>query len=265
MPDILDFLDKKYSPSVKKANLATIKGKKAEDDPQLLIDFEAVLREVVPYLSQVEMEHAIRWMLGWIKYTQDKKGIKRKFANRQYNKDRGRLVFIELHGHFGKELTFPHLAVVLANGYNWILVAPISTNAYNKPNEPLYIDLIPGNAYDTVQNTCGVMLNNLRVISKNRILDQFGKIRSSKLDEIDKTIVEHFIPQTHKKIQELVADVDEKNQEIDRLNKDNIAKHTELQRLAEEIRTKDEEIERLKDNIRTLLQKSEENSVKFTG
>jgi mRNA-degrading endonuclease toxin of MazEF toxin-antitoxin module len=186
-----------YVEKIKPENISSLKGKKAYEDPQLIIDLESSLRSLFSQLIHMEQEDAIKWMIGWIRYTKDKKGDIFKYTSHQYN--RGKIVFVDLFGHMGTELTYAHPAVILYNGYNYALVAPISSAVYGD-TDPLHIDL---ETSDGVTEKCGVRLDDLRIISKQRILKEMGKItNNAKLDEIDLKIVEYFTPKIYQSIQE---------------------------------------------------------------
>ncbi|MGR9527457.1 type II toxin-antitoxin system PemK/MazF family toxin (plasmid) [Priestia megaterium] len=123
-----------------------------------------------------------------------KRRVPRRFTK---NVSRGHIVQVELFGHFNKELTFLHPAVVLYdNNKGQLLVAPISTSKY-KDNDPLHVDVEPA---DGLHHGSGVCLESIRGVDKNRVLFQYNKdgknakLRTEVLNKIDLTIMEYFCP-----------------------------------------------------------------------
>lgn len=215
-----------------------LSGKKAIDDPQLIMDLQQALGYIFPHLVISDMEYSIEWLVGWITYVNDKNGRQGKYLSYDFKDDRGRIVIVNLFGHMGNELTWTHPAIILANGFNWVLVAPISSTIYGD-EEPLHVDLDP--TPGGVDEKCGAKLEDMRVISKNQIISKKGKVISGQLDSIDLKIVEYFIPKTHSKINE------------------NLSK---LRELEDEIMKRDEKIRDLEKKLRSLKEINPDNSKK---
>ncbi|MGG3920319.1 type II toxin-antitoxin system PemK/MazF family toxin [Parageobacillus thermoglucosidasius] len=162
-------------------------------------------------------------MLGWNRYVKDKRGTIYKYT-KNHTLDRGRIVYVELFGHMGHELTYPHLAVVLAEEHDWILIAPTSTKAYNDDN-PYHIDLCKNNPEHGVDEDCALMLDHIRAISKQRVINKYRRLTcSQKLDEIDAAILKLYIPKLHEQMIKYETDIgrlkgiiEEKEKEISRL------------------------------------------------
>jgi mRNA-degrading endonuclease toxin of MazEF toxin-antitoxin module len=178
-----------------------------KEDPECILEIKNVLDKMFKISLDYKQDYGLKWLKGLQRYTLDKEG--RLSSN--VHLDRGHIVEVEFFGHFNAELTFPHPAVVLYDSKsNWLLVAPISTSAHGNA-DPLCIDI---GVADGLRHDCGVRVNAIRVIDKNRVLYQHKhqdgsncKIRSSKLDEIDVAILENYLPVTYAKHEKLKADL----------------------------------------------------------
>ncbi|PGT81585.1 hypothetical protein COD11_17105 [Bacillus sp. AFS040349] len=162
--------------------------------------------------------YGIRWLVGLERYVKDQsRNLPHLFRR---NLSRGHIVEVELFGHFNKELTFLHPAVVLYdNNKGQLLVAPISTGKYGD-TDPLHIDV---DSADGLNHGSGICLEAIRGVDKNRVLFQHekngkkAKVRPEVLDKIDLTIMEHFMPNMFHKYTEIeskLAEEQKKNVEL---------------------------------------------------
>ncbi len=105
--------------------------------------------------------------------------------------ERGEIVFIELGAmNFGYEASYEHPAIVIANSYNTVLVAPCSSKTYGKGRRDV-IDIPKSDATGLTSDT-GIGVGGIRWISKNRIMNRLGKVTNPIiLDKID----EHLLKQ----------------------------------------------------------------------
>lgn len=191
-----------------KAKLAALDGKtsmpKLKDDPEALMDMKELLDSLFKCMASYYADYGIKWMIGLKRYLEDKKGsISRPFTG---NPARGHIVEVDLFGHFNRELTFIHPAVVLyENNEGWMLIAPISTSKHGSPNS-LHIDV---DENDGLKHPCGVCVTDIRVIDKSRVLFQHesegkkSKLRPEKLDEIDNAILQNYLPIYHQRFLDL--------------------------------------------------------------
>lgn len=177
------------------------------DDPECVISCHNLLDELFKVMLSYKQDYGIKWLMGLERYVKDKKETIRTF-NRHL--DRGHLVQVELFGHFNKELSFMHPAVVLFDSNDgWLLVAPISTPK-NGSNNDFYIDV---DEQDGLDHPSAVCLDDIRAVDKNRVLYQLTKngtnckLRSAKLNEIDEVILKYFLPFTYRKYLELERDL----------------------------------------------------------
>lgn len=177
------------------------------DDPECVVSCHNLLDQLFKVMLTYKQDYGIKWLMGLERYVKDKKETVPAFNN---HLERGHLVQIELFGHFNRELSFLHPAVVLFDsGDGWLLVAPISTPK-NGSNNNLYIDV---DAQDGMDHPSAVCLDDIRAVDRNRVLYQLKKngrncrLRHIKLTEIDDAILKYFLPITHKKYLELERDL----------------------------------------------------------
>ncbi|MFC5775851.1 type II toxin-antitoxin system PemK/MazF family toxin [Ectobacillus antri] len=174
---------------------------KFRDDAECVAECKHLLDELFNTMLNENQDYGIRWMFGLDRYIKDKKkAIKRPF---RANLDRGHIVEVELFGHFNKELTFLHPAVVLYDNHRGqLLVAPISSSKYGS-SDSLHIDV---DEADGLKHPSGVCLDSIRIIDKRRVAYQHKaegnncKLRSEKLNEIDEVILKNFLPITYQRM-----------------------------------------------------------------
>ncbi|MDE0583237.1 type II toxin-antitoxin system PemK/MazF family toxin [Planococcus sp. A6] len=207
-------LKKKY-----KNLLISLRGKPAYSHPkvyeniELIKDTNKLLSELFDVVMKKDQYYGINWLVGLERYVEDHSGSIRTFNK---HLSRGHIVQVELFGHFNKELTFVHPALVLYdNNSNHLLVAPISTSKY-QDSDPLHIDV---DTNDGIHHESGICLDAIRIVDKNRVLYQIedsnrnkAKARPEVLDKVDLAIMEHFLPQTFKNINEVKENLEQEIQ-----------------------------------------------------
>ena len=82
--------------------------------------------------------------------------------------------------NFGFELSFPHPCVVLAQRKAFMLVAPCSTKKYGHN----FDDILDGTTADGFQQNTGIIVDNVRWISKGRVIARMGKVRDDFLRKL---------------------------------------------------------------------------------
>lgn len=202
---------------------------KMHEEMQLIKDSNGILSELFNVIISKNQYYGIRWLIGLERYVQDqKKKVPRRFTK---NVSRGHIVQVELFGHFNKELTFLHPAVVLYdNNKGQLLVAPISTSKY-KDNDPLHVDVEPA---DGLHHGSGVCLESIRGVDKNRVLFQYNKdgknakLRTEVLNKIDLTIMEYFLPHTFNIFRELEESYNKKQEQLNEELKKYVSLEEEL-------------------------------------
>ncbi|MCU5668892.1 type II toxin-antitoxin system PemK/MazF family toxin [Bacillus cereus] len=219
-----------------------VDGKLANEDPKLILDTLDTLSSYDRYFRKIPMYDAVNILLGLDYYIQDK--IHRSFGrygNRDFSRDLGRIVTVEFYGHFGTELTYEHPAIILASSYQWVIIAPISSPCYNDGKDTHVSLTMP-----LMSNNCGIMLENIRCVSKRRISNVHGKLTDPvKLAEIDEKIAKMLIPIAHKRYEKIQEDLEQVTEQLKQTQED-------LERACKDIEEKDEEIARLREELTTL-------------
>ncbi|MFE0507131.1 type II toxin-antitoxin system PemK/MazF family toxin [Peribacillus butanolivorans] len=249
----------KYKRWIKKDSVTGIKpsdGKKASDSPELILDIVDDLNWLDRTVRKMDMEDAIKWALGLDLYVRDKSNqsnppLYSKFATRSFVGERGRIVSIELFGHFDTEFTFEHPAIVLGGGTDWIIVAPISSPCYGDGIDT-HVDLTTAINHGEMRNTCAIKLESIRAISKRRIIEWYGKISDkTKLDEIDEKIAKMTIPKFH---EALVDTKDKLSQSVEDLDITKI----DLQTAYDEVSSLHKELKEITAKLTEALEQNDE-------
>ncbi|WP_240517619.1 type II toxin-antitoxin system PemK/MazF family toxin [Bacillus pseudomycoides] len=213
---------------------------KLNQDPQCIIDCKNLLDELFWTILNQNQDYGIKWMFGLQRYTNDKKrAIRKPFKD---HLRRGHIIEVELFGHFNKELSFTHPAVVLHdNNSDWLLIAPISTPKYGSPDS-LHIDVTPE---DGLRHNSGICLDDIRVIDKHRVLYQHvkegikQKLPSQKLNEIDSAILKHYLPFTYRYYNKIETELEKERAEHNALKKEYTEIQQELTLLKQTIQTQE--------------------------
>jgi len=193
---------------------------KTFNDPDLVIDIQNTQNELFKTLLHKDQQYSIRWLFGFDRYIQSlNKSIARPFRR---NLKRGHIVEIELFGHFNRELTFLHPAVVLYDNHKGqILVAPVSTSLHGNANK-LHINV---GKTEGLKHDCAIALDELLMIHKDRVHYQYktknkpDKVPDYILNTIDDLILEYFLPQKHIEIEKLVNDLADEKVKVSQLEK----------------------------------------------
>lgn len=101
------------------------------------------------------------------------------------------IVFVRLGStNIGYEPSYKHPAVILQQGYNWVLIAPCSTGRFGKGIREV-VDAYA--ATDGVKFNTGIQVDKIRVIDKWRIESKLGRLGKTKFEELSNKVLElHF-------------------------------------------------------------------------
>ncbi|MDP7981405.1 type II toxin-antitoxin system PemK/MazF family toxin [Bacillus sp. WLY-B-L8] len=236
-------------------------GKMTLSEPKVVLDTLDILKDFDGYVRQVKLYDAINILLGLDLYVNDKIAslgrTKPGKAQNNFGREKGKIVTVELFGHFDTELTYEHPAIILAGGWGWAIVAPISSPRYGDSVDT-HIDLEP----PLMSNKCAIMLENLRFVSEKRIINKYKKLTKytqtsddpdygkKKLAEIDEKLAQLLLPYTYKGYQKKEADLIKTQQDLEESLKENDKKD-------QKIKEKEERIQELEDIIRKLESEKE--------
>lgn len=175
-------------------------GKRASSEPSLIIELLDRYKKLDSSYRNWALEDAIRWMMGFANYVNEKNAnFKCKYEKHKFNK--GDIILVDLFGHFGSELTYDHPAIVISDEFNGCIIAPISSTAF-KDRVHTHVDL-PKQVSDQgdLKNNCAIKLEQIRYVSKKRILQKFNRVsNNAKLKEIDDILMQHLAGFTYNKL-----------------------------------------------------------------
>lgn len=215
-----------------------VDGKRVNRDPQLIIDYIEGMRNLDDGMRTWKLEDGVNWIIGFDSYVKDKTGnLNPRFQNNHiFNK--GDIVLVDFFGHFGTELTYEHPAIVLKDTYDGIVIAPISSTCYND-SDSSHVDLSRQvNDLGNMPNNCGIKLEQIRFISKKRVLQKFNRVsNTNKLNEIEEVLMKTLTPYSY---QQLIT-----RQRL---------MQTQLDMQNQELTKKDDEIKKLEQKIQLLQQ-----------
>lgn len=200
-------------------------GKLVTDDPQLVVEMLDNSRFLDEKIRNWNLEDGINWILGFNSYVEDKKGTLIQTFKDSHIFKRGQIVLVDFFGHFGTELTYEHPAIVLADTYDGVIIAPISSGCYNDGVDT-HVSLrrnVP--KLGSVVNNCGIKLEQCRFISKKRIIKSFKRVTdTSKLNEIDNVLMKVLTPVSYKALTDhqdyLLKELTSKNDLLDEKEKE---------------------------------------------
>jgi len=100
------------------------------------------------------------------------------------------IVYIDLGGNnFGVEASYEHPAVVVHNGYYFLLVIPGSTGRFGKSD---YI--LNANEKENFEHSTGLQIDQIRVIDKSRVIRRTNKKVSVELmGDINRKILDKYL------------------------------------------------------------------------
>lgn len=155
------------------------------DNQKLSTYFDQSLEELKIYCknaSSFELSQMINHIDHWVKDDR---------INPYYeNYEVGSILYCDFGAmNFGFELSFPHPCVVLAQRKAFMLVAPCSTKKYGHN----FDDILDGTIEDGFQQNTGIIVDNVRWISKGRVIARMGKVHDDFLRKLIRATVS-FLP-----------------------------------------------------------------------
>lgn len=159
---------------------------------------------------------------------------------------RGRIVYVDLGAfNIGSETSYRHPCLILYEGRNWALIAPMTSKKYGDPI-PLHYDLPDSYPFDSPTT---LQLDAIKVIDKRRILGYFytrslhDQVRDpadaediepiamerKDLDAVDELIARHFAPGMYRQLLRLRYQLEQSELEKERLRAEVASLRQELQ------------------------------------
>lgn len=204
---------------------------KMQAEQRLSVETKRLTNELHRIIMRKDQYYGLNWLIGFEHYI----SLKKKSFNTNRHYSRGHVVSVELFGHFNRELTFIHPAIVLydRNSSN-ILIAPISSSKFND-KDSLHIDIT---AAEGMKNDSGICLDLIRVIDKSRVVFQWTDVNNNNikvptriLDIIDATILKTYLPSKNLLLEEITNELEDerkKNEQL-QLKIDELQKQIEFQ------------------------------------
>lgn len=177
----------------------------------------------------------------WLKYKDLYINKKRLHYSLTYKK--GDLVYVELGANIGNELSYIHPCIILEDKFQSLFVVPCSSSkvskAYNKKTGKLHDEYLIGETTDGFPKRTALIFNNVRWISKTRVVRTIGSIEKSFLNSVFEKSFSYSNPQKHYILNR-----------YEDINKINLQKIKDLEKIIEDkdkiINEQNEEIEKLK-------------------
>jgi mRNA-degrading endonuclease toxin of MazEF toxin-antitoxin module len=216
-------------------------GKSIEDEPLLFLDLYEANKILFDNFKSKKLESNIKWLLGFEHYVDDKKKAKINFKN--YTK--GTIILVDFFGNFGNEFTYDHPAIVLREDSGLLLIAPLTSNPTKYKDDVSHHIKLPKDirSMGNSKKNSTILLEQMRTISKNRVLDKYGRVSNNeKLKEIDLMVMEYIGQQTYATMRD---DYENKIKELEKVICDQeelIRSQKELMELQEEVMKPQEEL-----------------------
>lgn len=183
----------------------------AKDTSEVLASYMRILSNLIyatERLSESEMAMIISSLNRWV--TKKDISVKRSYAV-------GTIVQMEWGNNFSPELSYKHPAVIIEEWTNTVLVIPTTSTpakvaaAYHPTDNPSgkwyyrKVGVAEGFSHD-----CALILNNVKIMSKARIISVSGAIAGNLSDdnnvfrEVRKTMIQNFFSKEWIEYQKLV-------------------------------------------------------------
>lgn len=214
------------------------------DELPIKVSMYPFIKELGTYLESLDayqVANIIHDIITWKELHSKKELIDKRIETYNYYRYSSRdIVYVKLGGlNIGYEASYYHPAVIISQGYNWVLIAPCSTGRFGKGLNEI-IDAYA--AVDGVRYDTGIQADKIRVIDKWRIVNKVGRLSAKKFNKLTDKIIElHF--NYHFSL------IEKQKKEIDNLI-------SEKEKMQNDINSKQNEIEKLKGIIRDYEQKS---------
>jgi mRNA-degrading endonuclease toxin of MazEF toxin-antitoxin module len=121
----------------------------------------------------------------WIKYMNFYILRKNEFYKNKYKK--GDIVYIELGTNIGNELSYIHPCVILEENRDNIFIIPCSSSKVSKIYDKkgnIYKEYILASKNDGFTKDTVLLLNNIKWVSKTRIVNTMGKVSKELLNKL---------------------------------------------------------------------------------
>lgn len=161
-------------------NQPTSKTDLAIDSSQCLTQFSALISNLIYIshsLTQEQLASFTMSMQNWIN--------RKDRTSCSCTVKVGDIFYTDLGNCYKPELAFPHPVVILEDVNNMVLVAPVTTSndivsiAYHPTSNPTgNVSFRKADSSDGFEHECAIIISNIRVISKGRLLQKKGALHN---------------------------------------------------------------------------------------
>lgn len=177
-------------------------------------DSSLYLESLDAYQTANIIDNFLEWRVLHNKKARIQKGAESYITYKYSSRD---IVLVKLGGvNIGYEASYTHPAVILSEGYNWVLIAPCSTGRYGKGHNTI---VNADGGVDGVINNTGIQVDNIRVIDKWRIVNKLGRLKKEKFNELTNRIVQIHSPYHYELIEKQSVQIEEQRNNISELEK----------------------------------------------
>lgn len=203
-----------------------------DNEPDLLCNLWPFIKKYMDYLENLSVYEVSSIFLGIGHWEKSRKShqrveaIPKKDRPKPWRYEIGDIIFLELGAsNYGYEASYNHPCIVLANGWDWVLVIPCSTGRYAVKST----HIIPAEKSDGFLHSTGIQLDKIRIVDKWRIRGKrVGKLANPKLIEVSNKLLELYFEPFKKRLDYL-------EQEKVNWEKEKIDLETKLRELEDEI------------------------------
>ena len=201
--------------NTKKNTNKTIPGFSSSED---MFEFFKVQNNTFKFIKNLSLYDLSSWVISKHSFLNKAKSKKNYISYK-----RGTIVLADFGVNFNSEISYNHPGVVLNQTSDKVLVAPCSTGrlrkAFKDPNDPatIYPQYLIGEKTHGFTKKTVILLDDVRWISKNRILNSFNIVDSNLFKKIQDSFLNIFADFYTKKIETLTQLKDSQLQEIENL------------------------------------------------
>lgn len=178
------------------------------------------LREWIAYRGSYTKSKVASFILSLYRWLTAEKSNKLRFVQCKSKKPKimnyevRDIIFADFGAtNYGVEASFEHPAIVLHNGYYFLVVIPGSTGRYGKGD---YV--LNATKNENFKHHTGIQIDQIRVIDKSRVIRKTGKkVPVEFMDKINEVILEKYLVPVKKKINNLEKENEELRNQIKNL------------------------------------------------
>jgi len=204
---------------------------KAEDDTSVKSAVQQTLSDTNTLIQGTSVEDGIEFALWndiWNDYGvfgAKKSQLRNHFSGK--NHSRGRILNIDFGINIGKEFSYAHMGVVLADFKGIVVVVPVTSyrNRIPKDYENAVV-LARANEYPQFDHDSLLLIHQIRAFDKNRIITDTRQsiARTPLMEEVERKFLEIFAPYLNKLSQD-------RDQELALLREDNVRLQKQIEEL----------------------------------